>query len=377
MLSSFFIAGFEGTAAYNVHGDWIDHVVATAHDRHVDDDYARLTAVGIRAAREATRWPLIDRGHGRYDFSSLDPFVTAAQRHGIDVLWDLFHYGYPVDTDPFSAGFAARFSDYAIAVAKHLRQRGLQPLRLVPVSEPSSFAWAAGDQALFAPHARGRGPELKRCLIRAAIVAMRCIRDVDRDAVFIHPDPLVHRRPLLADAETPPATAEDDQDRWEAWDMIAGRSEPSLGGSRDLLDVVAVSYSANNPVEADREQDPPDTDDPRRPRLRDLVAAAYDRYGADILLGETPSGGEERGTWLAAMVDECEALVDGGVPLRGICLHPILGMPDWHDQQRWLQVGLWDVDVDDPDKPRRLNASMAEALLKGQRLEEAVARAQV
>ena len=40
-------------------------------------EYGHLAALGIHAARETVRWPLVDRG-GRYDFSSLEPFARAA-----------------------------------------------------------------------------------------------------------------------------------------------------------------------------------------------------------------------------------------------------------------------------------------------------------
>ncbi|MGH6875167.1 MAG: glycoside hydrolase, partial [Aestuariivirgaceae bacterium] len=97
MFRSFFLAGFEGSTGYNRHGQWFDQVVATGHDQTVDQDYQNLAAFGIQGARETIRWPLVDLGHGRYDFSSVVPFAEAARRHEVEVIWDLFHYGYPQD----------------------------------------------------------------------------------------------------------------------------------------------------------------------------------------------------------------------------------------------------------------------------------------
>ena len=62
MFRSFFLAGFEGSTGYNRHGQWFDQVAATGHDRSVDQDYRDLAALGIHAARETVRWPLVDRG---------------------------------------------------------------------------------------------------------------------------------------------------------------------------------------------------------------------------------------------------------------------------------------------------------------------------
>ena len=83
MFRSFFFAGFECATGYNARGEWIDQICATHHDKHAEEDYQRLHEVGIFAAREAVRWPLVDR-RGRYDFSSVDPFIAASQKFGID-----------------------------------------------------------------------------------------------------------------------------------------------------------------------------------------------------------------------------------------------------------------------------------------------------
>ena len=159
MFRSFYLAGFECATGYNMHGEWIDQIAATEHDLHADADYRRLADVGIRAVREAIRWPLVDRA-GRYDFSSAEPFVDAALTHGFDVIWDLFHYGYPDELDPFSDEFGARFADYCRAAARFVVERMPGQCYFTPMNEPSYFAWAGGDVGRFAPHARGRAAEL-------------------------------------------------------------------------------------------------------------------------------------------------------------------------------------------------------------------------
>src|SRR5687768_6095897 len=120
VFRSFFLAGFECATGYNARGQWIDQVAATQHDRHADDDYRRLREVGIHAAREAIRWPVVDR-RGGYDFSSFRPFIDASRRHQIDVIWDLFHYGYPNGVDLCSEDFPKRFADYCRAAAEYIR----------------------------------------------------------------------------------------------------------------------------------------------------------------------------------------------------------------------------------------------------------------
>src|SRR5262245_36269998 len=99
MFRSFFLAGFEGSTGFNRAGQWFDQVKATGHELTVDQDYRDLAALDIHAARETVRWPLVDQGGGRYDFASVGPFLDASRRAGVDVIWDLFHYGYPQDLD--------------------------------------------------------------------------------------------------------------------------------------------------------------------------------------------------------------------------------------------------------------------------------------
>src|SRR2546421_5638228 len=83
LFPSLFLAGFECSTPINQHGQRIDQIAATQHDRFVEQDYAALRRHGIRAVREAVRWHLIDRGKGRYEMESLRPFVAAARR------WDI------------------------------------------------------------------------------------------------------------------------------------------------------------------------------------------------------------------------------------------------------------------------------------------------
>ena len=63
--------------------------------------------------------------------------------------------------------------------------------------------------------------------------------------------------------------------------------------------------------------------------------------------------------------------IGGGIPLRGVCLYPILGMPEWHDQKRWTQMGLWELSECNETQTlkRKVCEPMLEALKKAQRIE--------
>lgn len=369
MFDSFFFAGFEPTATWNAQKDWIDVIAATEHDRHVDADYRRLSEAGLHAAREAMRWPVIDRG-GQLDFSSVIPFLEASRRHRIEVVWDLFHYGYPGDLDPFGSEFVQRFSRYCSAAAKLVSEYTRGTCYFTPVNEPSFFAWAGGEVGRFAPHCFGRGPELKIALVRAAIAGINAIRAVIPDARMVNADPLCRVVPP-ADHIDPHADSEDFNHRavFESWDMLCGRTLPELGGSRWHLDIVGVNYYWTNQWEIGQEERPLSFDDPRRWPLARMLRQVWKRYGGEFLITETSHVDDMRPIWLRMLADECEKLIDEGVPLRGACLYPILGMPEWHDPSSWTRMGLWDLVSNGSRLVREPYLPMLEALRSAQRIE--------
>jgi hypothetical protein len=84
---------------------------------------------------------------------------------------------------------------------------------------------------------------------------------------------------------------------------------------------------------------------------------------------ETSHIDDMRPIWLRTLADDCETLLDEGVPLRGVCLYPILGMPEWHEPDVWTRMGLWDLVPEDGRLRREPHGPMFEALREAQRLE--------
>lgn len=344
LFPSFFLAGFECATPINRHGQRIDTLAATEHDRRVREDYQALRAIGIQAAREGARWNRIDR-HGRFDFHSLQPFVDAADETEMTIIWDLFHYGYPDDADPFSADFVERFADYCYAVARYIGRRTGGTLFFTPINEISYFAWAAGDAGLFAPHARGRSFELKINLVRAALAGIDAIRAVHPHARMVNADPICK---VVAPEDCPHLQ---EHARWysehvvyETWDMLSGRQFPELGGSRAHLDIVGVNYYWTNQWEHQRPGCYLCPGDPRLTMLSDLLTDVSARYGGDLLITETAHVGPLRAPWLHYAAEEARIALRRGVRLQGICLYPVLGMPEWHEPEVTVPMGLWDLE---------------------------------
>ncbi len=337
------MGGFECATGINSRNEKIDQVAATQHDKNMLSDYLRLKSLGIGVVREGVRWPEIDRG-SHYDFTTLDLIVESAALAGVDVIYDLFHYGYPAGLDIFSPGFPFRFSEYCRAVAHQVLMFGDPPYYFTPVNEPSYFAWAAGDACLFAPHTCGRSFELKVQLAKAAIAGIDAIRSVIPNARIVNVDPICRVVP----PKDRPDYAEgahwfNENVVFESWDMIAGRIMPELGGSPEHLDIVGLNYYWTNQWEHANPGSTLAENDPRKWPLRDLVRWVWHRYRHPMILSETAHSGRNRAKWIRQMTNEVEAVLDEGIPLRGVCLYPVLGMPEWHDQSQWARMGLWDL----------------------------------
>ena len=155
-------------------------------------------------------------------------------------------------------------------------------------------------------------------------------------------------------------------DVFESWDMLCGLKMPELGGSRAHLDIVGMNYYWTNQWELGRDEHPLHSTDPRLADLRDLVRTAWERYGGDLLITETGHVDENRGPWLDYVTAETQAILDEGIPLRGICLYPILGMPEWHFRHQWTPMGLWDLQLHTARLDRKIHEPKLEALRRAQ-----------
>jgi beta-glucosidase/6-phospho-beta-glucosidase/beta-galactosidase len=347
LFDSFFLAGFESACHINRAGLRLNMLQATQHDQQVFGDYELLRSFNIRTVRDGICWPLIERAGG-YDFSSVIPVIEAAKHHNIQVIWTVFHYGYPDDLDIFSPAFVNRFARYCTALARFIHNHTERVPFYTPINEISFLAWAAGDVGYIHPLGVGRGAELKRQLIRAAIAGIEAIWQVNPQARIVQVEPVIH---VMAPRDRPDLVeraAAQRAGQFEAWDMISGQMDPSLGGQPRYLDVMGLNYYHANQWEH------PDLrlrweDHPRDERwvpLHRLLAEVYHRYQRPLFIGETSHFGIGRGPWLREIYDEVQTAIQLGVPLEGITIYPILDRPDWDDREHWHHSGLWDLVPD-------------------------------
>jgi beta-glucosidase/6-phospho-beta-glucosidase/beta-galactosidase len=359
IFPTFFLSGFECSTFL-----WTDRkrrnlVAETQHDRFAMQDYGLLRRLGIAVAREGIPWPLVDRA-GSYDFTPIDPMIAAMRQHQILPVWDLFHYGYPEDLDPFTEEFTERFAAYCRAAAEYVTSRLHGPYFFTPINEITFYCFAAGEWGWIAPYGKTRRErfELRRALCKAAIAGVRAIREVQPDARMVHIDPLVNvvaprGRPDLQEA----AWQETNVDTFLAWDILYGKAHPELGGSPEILDIVGANNYSFGQMEY-REHGPHaalDPDDDRIRPLCDLLRTVWQRYRRPMIIGETSGMNDGREDWLRDVMDESLAAVNEGIDLHGICLFPAVDMPDWHTGE-WLHNGICDL-VPDGDTLKRVECA--------------------
>ena len=195
IFPTFFMGGFECSTLVWKDRQRMDYVEATGHDRHLAADYAAAMDLGIGVVREAIRWPRVDLGGGRHDWSSVKAAQDAATEFKITPIWDLCHYGFPDGCDPFSDDCHHRFVDYCRAAAEVVTSSAEGPFFFTPINEITFFSAAATDLEWMYPFAKGREDELKRTLCRMAIAGAKAIREVEPDARMVHVDPIVHAVP--------------------------------------------------------------------------------------------------------------------------------------------------------------------------------------
>jgi beta-glucosidase/6-phospho-beta-glucosidase/beta-galactosidase len=166
LFHSFWMCGFEAACHKLCTGERIDMLSVTQHDRLVAQDYRLLKTYGLHTVRESIRWYQVDRD-GKYDFSSLLPFILAAQSEGIQVIWSLFHYGFPDDLDIFAPEFVDRYARYCRAVARLIADSSDEVPFYNPINEISFLSWAAGEAGFIFPCQHGRANEVKFQLVSA------------------------------------------------------------------------------------------------------------------------------------------------------------------------------------------------------------------
>lgn len=362
LFRSFFMAGFECSTHRRPDGLRLDLVRSTGHANLALNDYRACAGLGLASARDGLRWHLIEAEPGRYDWSSWLPMVEAAAEAGVEVIWDLFHYGSPDHVDRGGPDLVERLAQFAHEAVRVHRQVTGRPALVTPINEISYFTWAVRT-GYFPP----AGPEqpgwFKRHLVSAALAAVKAARGADPECRFFWAEPLIQ--------VTAPRGAEDfAQDaeqvrlgQFEAYDMLLGRIAPELGGSEDVADALGFNFYPDNQWYLGGSTIPLGHYHYRP--LAEMLVEAFERYGKALFLSETGAEGSARPAWFHYVCQEVAEAIRRGVPVHGVCIYPVTAYPGW-DDSRHADAGLFTTPHSDGN--RRVYQPLADELARRQQL---------
>jgi glycosyltransferase involved in cell wall biosynthesis len=361
LFNSFWIGGLECSSHRLRSGRRLDVLQAARHDEFYEADFARLSAQGFRTIRSGLRWHRVEVQPGRYDFSSALPMIRAAHHQGIQIIWDICHYGWPDDIDLMTPEFVRRFAAVSRAFAHVLHEETDTVPFICPINEISFFSWGAGDAGYLNPFMHGRGFELKVQLARAAIEGIEAVWRETPHARIVHVDPVIH---IVAHPSRPhdlPHAEGHRMAQYQGWDLIAGRLWPQIGGDPKYLDILGLNYYSNNQWIHGGGKIA--YHEPLYRPFRQLLGEVWERYQRPLFIGETGAEDDFRPEWLRYVSSEVAAAIRAGVPMEGLCLYPIFNHPGW-DNDRHCCNGLWDY-ADDTGE-REIFQPLAEEVRRAQ-----------
>lgn len=339
-FKTFFIGGYECADMVNNTGNRVNLLQATFHDTHIDEDYRLLTEAGMRTVREGIVWTNVEKQPYEYDFTEVTARIRAAQKWGVQQLWDVCHFGYAVDLVPGHPQFARRFAALCIAFVKHFRSLSDDSFIFCPINEMSFISWLGGDMRGTVPFAINSGWDVKYHLAKAAIAGIQAVREVEPGAQVMLVEPMIkiHPRPDEPDVA---GIRGHNESQFQAMDMVTGRLHPELGGKPEYMNYAGFNYYYNNQwMHCSHTLDwraQPYEGTP----FSQLIAAAYERFGVPVMLSETGHFLEDRSMWIEMITDECIKAIQAGVDLRGVCIYPVLDRPDWDYMDKYIPCGIW------------------------------------
>jgi beta-glucosidase/6-phospho-beta-glucosidase/beta-galactosidase len=347
-FKSFLMGGFECADQQNAFGNRVDLYKTSGHDQYLEADYDQLNELGIKIVREGIRWSAVEIKPYQYDWREVDRMISVSKAKGIQVVWDICHFGFPDDLTPLHPMFSRRFSHLCREFV--IRYRSLIPegtLVITPINEVSFISWLGGDVRGTSPYCVGQGWEVKYGLMKAYIEGIEMMKEVDPSVRILITEPLVSivsNDPGNVDALL--FAEEKHFEQFQVHDILSGIMCPELGGKPEYLDIIGVNYYYNNQWINETHEFLPWAEEPPHPLFRSLhslVETVFTRYGRPMIIAETSHPGEDRAKWIRSITKECKTILRSGLPLLGCCYYPIIDRPDWDDLEDWHHSGIYDI----------------------------------
>lgn len=293
-----------------------DEVRLIRHEEFLESDYELLVSAGCVGVRDAAWWYVSHPAPGTFNWTWLDRVVAAAEKHGLKLYLDLWHYGYPDWLDILSPDAPFHFADFARQIAR--RYPALEYYCVC--NEPSLLVEMGGRQGAWSPFLRDEDPSAFRRQVSLMIIeASRAILEIKPDAVLIIPEPW-HATDRIP---------EDDQAA--VLDTVLGLRDPDLGGCSDLVTIIGLNHYRDSTL----------------PPFHRLLIHAQNRWPTKQLWVTETSGpptGWQQAEWFWWMLAETRLAAVSGVNVPVFTWAPAISMYDWVDEEQQLHNGIWIID---------------------------------
>jgi len=372
LFSSFWMAGFECSDKLNCFGERVDLLKSSGHLQKVEEDYENLLKFNLHTVREGVGWARCETSPFHYDFSPVKLRLNVAADTNIQIIWDLCHFGFPDDLTPLHPKFEKRFIAFCKAFAHTFKDAANgRKLLVTPINEINFLSWLGGDVAGTSPYCKGMGWDIKYKLTKAFIAGIECIKNIIPDAIVLTSEPLIFTVPQDEyNQEHEKSSRDQNEFQFQVTDILTGKICPELNGNKNLIDIIGVNFYHNNQFENGtstllnwqlHERDS------RWKPLHILLQELHEKYLLPIYISETSHSKELRSSWLEYITQECIETIKKKIPLKGVCIYPIVDRKDWDFTNEWHQSGLWDNLSFMNGKDRSLNKEYAMTLLRMQK----------
>jgi hypothetical protein len=354
----------------------VDQLGASGHLDRQDDDLAAVAGLGVRWWRYGMPWRLVELGPGRYDWTLWDRALAACERHSLEPIVDLCHFGLPDHYRGFcEPAWVDGFTGYVDAFL----DRYPAPRFFTPVNEPSITARCAALWGIWNDR-RASPADHVTALAHVVLADLEAIARIDADRAGWWIGAEGFGCHVAATPDDEPAVNEARALDQLVWDLRFGMDpDASVAGLLDavdgrVLDRIAARAAGHERVVAGHDVYPVSVQvhgERAEPLTVEARAAAYDvearrwfaRYGRPFWVAETSNLGLDVGEgprWLDALVGVLEGMEADGVPVRGVCWYSRGDQYDWHTMLtrpvgEVTEVGLFDADR----RPRPIAASYA------------------
>jgi beta-glucosidase/6-phospho-beta-glucosidase/beta-galactosidase len=341
----------------------VDQLTASDHLAHQDDDLASVAGLGVRWWRYGMPWRWTEPEPGTFDWSWWDRAFAAAERHGLEPIVDLCHFGlpdhYPGFCDPSWVDGFVRYVDSFL-------DRYPEPRFFTPVNEPSITAQCSGRWGLWNDR-RASAEDHLAALGHVTLANLEAIARIDADRAGWWIGAEGFGCHLAVDDDSVDAAEDARALEQLVWDLHFGVTPPDRAADAlDLIDArildrISALAVTSHRVVAGHDFYPVSVHvhgDPSRELTIDERVAAYDtearrwheRYSRAFWVAETSNLGlrvDEGVAWLTTLLSALDRMRTDGLPVRGICWYSRGDQYDWHTMLarpvgEVTRVGLFD-----------------------------------